>query len=198
MILMRKRKAERYPRIRNNQAFKQRVYELVGDEYTFLDSYRGSSIKIRCRHNTCGNVWLITPNNFLRGNRCPREKVARIAKHETTKNCEFIERVQLLVGNDYIFLEPYKNAHTKIAYFHKDCAHVHYMNPNNFLNGQRCPECYKYMANTRKWVAKRNLFFKKLKNKYRCLTTYISYEKPVTLLHLKCFKKMENYAKTFC
>ncbi|MCD3216889.1 hypothetical protein G8S55_06425 [Clostridium botulinum C] len=59
---------------RNTELFKKEVTQLVGTEYTVLGEYIQSREKIKMRHNSkkCSNhIWYITPDNFLRGFRCP-------------------------------------------------------------------------------------------------------------------------------
>ncbi|QXN70128.1 putative homing endonuclease [Bacillus phage vB_BspM_Internexus] len=60
-----------------DEDFVNKVKKLVGDKYTFLSPFEKSSIKIPCRHNDCGYIWEITPNNFIsKGCRCPKCKSA--------------------------------------------------------------------------------------------------------------------------
>lgn len=58
-------------RKKTNQEFTAEIKALVGDEYVFLEEYQGNQTNILCRHNKCGNEWLIRPGNFLQGKRCP-------------------------------------------------------------------------------------------------------------------------------
>lgn len=51
--------------------FEHEVQKQVGKEYTVLGSYQGTDTKLLMKHNSCGNTWLITPNKFLHGRRCP-------------------------------------------------------------------------------------------------------------------------------
>lgn len=51
--------------------FKQKVKNLVGDEYTVLGKYINASTPVLMRHNTCMNEFKITPSKFLSGRRCP-------------------------------------------------------------------------------------------------------------------------------
>jgi hypothetical protein len=51
--------------------FKQKVYNLVGDEYEVLGEYINAHTKILIRHITCDTRWYILPDSFLRGRRCP-------------------------------------------------------------------------------------------------------------------------------
>lgn len=56
---------------KTDKQFKQEVYDIVGNEYTFLDHYVNNETKIRVKHNKCGNVYRVIPINFLSGKRCP-------------------------------------------------------------------------------------------------------------------------------
>lgn len=179
-----KRKKETRPRIRNNNDFIKRVYELVGDEYTFLEPYQGSKTKIRVRHNICGNEYDVAPNNFLSGSRCTKEKSQRIREGERLSNSTFLKRVQNLVGDSYIFLQDYSDAHTRLAYYHVDCGKVHYINPNNFSNGQRCPGCATTLIMLDKWYKAKQRFYKKIAGQYKVLSPYVDTQYPIKLLHL--------------
>lgn len=55
---------------------------------------------------------------------------------------DFDERVQNLTGNSFDFLEPFHGVHSKLAYYHVDCGHFNYIEPNSFFRGHRCPYCY--------------------------------------------------------
>lgn len=59
------------PKRKTNEEFQQEIKDMVGDEYTFLDTYVNTSTKIKVKHNICGNTYKVTPNHFLRGSRCP-------------------------------------------------------------------------------------------------------------------------------
>lgn len=51
--------------------FKQRVFELVEEEYEVLGEYKNNRIKIKMKHNTCSHEYSVTPDAFIGGNRCP-------------------------------------------------------------------------------------------------------------------------------
>jgi len=57
---------------RTTEEFKQEIYNLVQNEYVVIDEYIKSHTKILIKHNLCGYVYLVSPNNFLRGRRCPQ------------------------------------------------------------------------------------------------------------------------------
>ena len=51
--------------------FKSEVYDLVGNEYTVLGEYKNNKTKILMKHNKCGSNYLVRPNDFITGYRCP-------------------------------------------------------------------------------------------------------------------------------
>lgn len=122
---------------KTNTQFKKEVFDLVGNEYTFLDTYVNDGTKIKVRHNKCGKVYMVNPSNFIQGNRCPYCNI----KAKTKTNIEFQQEVHDLVGNEYTFLEPYQGANTKIKVKHNICGQTYEVQPRAFLNGNRCPYC---------------------------------------------------------
>ena len=52
-------------RMKTNDEFVKEVFDMVGDEYTFLEEYKGATTPIKYRHNTCGTEYTNTPNHFL-------------------------------------------------------------------------------------------------------------------------------------
>lgn len=61
----------------DTEVYKRDVYKLVGEEYTVLGEYMGDQSKVAMKHNVCKHEYSATPNNFLRGRRCPRCKSSR-------------------------------------------------------------------------------------------------------------------------
>lgn len=59
-------------RLKTDDLFLSQVKEVSGDEYTFLESYKKAKEKIKVRHNICGHEYYVTPDKFLKGNRCPK------------------------------------------------------------------------------------------------------------------------------
>ena len=124
---------------KSNEKFIQEVYELVGNEYTFLEDYINDKTKIKCKHNLCGHEWDIVPSSFLRGRGCPECKGKRISETKTWDDAKFKEEVCKVVGDEYTFLEEYVNSRTKIKVRHNECGYEYEVTPNHFFNGTRCP-----------------------------------------------------------
>ena len=62
---------------KTTEQFKQKVKELVGNEYIVLGKYKNNKTKIKIKHITCGNMYEVTPNDFIKGTRCPYCKASK-------------------------------------------------------------------------------------------------------------------------
>lgn len=124
-------------RRKTNQDFVRQVKNLVGNEYSFLDSYNGARVKIKVRHNTCGRIFLITPDNFLRGRRCSHCSHIRIQhrKSVTKKiNDELAKYHEHLVG-------PYKNSKTTMLIQCNNCGLRFKRSYDLYQDNKACPFC---------------------------------------------------------
>ena len=127
---------------RTNKQFVSELIDLVGNGYTVLDKYQGSDIKIRFKHNICGNIFLSTPYRFLKmGQRCPKCSRIESAKKHRQTNQSFKNHVKRLVGNEYTFLDPYQGSKVKIRVRHNKCGNIYKVTPYKFLDNRRCPYC---------------------------------------------------------
>ena len=163
---------------RTNKEFIQEVYNLVKDEYEFLENYNGAQEKIKCKHNKCLHIWLANPNKFLLGTRCPNCSVKGVGRKT---NQQFLHQVHELVGDEYIFLENYINAKTKLKCKHniEECGFEWNVLPIKFLTQTKCPKCFGNFKKTNEefksevfsMVGDEYLFLEKYKNaktKLRC------------------------------
>lgn len=164
--------------------FKQEVQDLVGNEYTFIDSYVNNYTKIKARHNKCGNIYWVTPNSFLEGHGCPY--CAGLAKKTDKK---FKQEVYNLVGDSYTVLGNYVNANTKLKIKHNKCGNVYEVRPYNFLSGRRCPKCLQKRRVHK--LSKTDKQFKQevynlVGNSYTVLDNYVNNYTKLKFKHNKC------------
>lgn len=159
-----------------NEEFLQRVKKQIGNEYTFLEPYAGRHIKIKVRHNKCGHIFSTSPGRFFQGHGCPYCH-GGIKKNDTW----FKNKVKKLVGNEYTFLEPYKNSSAKIKCKHNKCGNTWAVSPNSFLRGTRCPYCSKH----RRWTVEQYQCF--LDEKWGHLYKVLGHKQNLMKVqHLKC------------
>lgn len=83
----------------NTKEFKQKVKNLVGDEYTVLGKYTNSITPILMKHNRCKYEFKITPAKFLSGRRCSacKETIgeALVRQVLTANNIKYIYGYQI-------------------------------------------------------------------------------------------------------
>jgi uncharacterized protein with PIN domain len=96
--------------------FKDRVYELVGDEYSVLSECPTNITMVKMRHDICGFEWSIVAHLFAaRQSRCPL--CAGLATYTTER---FKEKVFEVAGDNYSVRGEYINTSTEIEIFHKE------------------------------------------------------------------------------
>ena len=164
--------------------FEKEIYDLVGNEYTLLDTYVNNKTKIQVKHNKCGHTYKVTPNAFTNGSRCPycRAKANGEAKRKT--NTEFQQEVFDLVGNEYIFLDTYVNNMTKIRVKHTKCGKIYEVTPANFLSGHGCPYCSGKAKKTDDQFQQE--VYDLVGDEYTFLDTYINSKVKLRVKHNKC------------
>ena len=164
---------------KTDKQFKQEVFDLVGNEYTFLDTYVNTMTKIRVKHNKCGGVYKVSPDNFIHGNRC-----SYCAGNARKTDKQFKQEVFDLVGDEYTFLDKYVNSQTKLRVKHNNCGNVYRVIPNNFLRGKRCPYCYGNAKKTDKQFKQE--VYDIVGNEYTFLDHYVNNETKIRVKHNKC------------
>jgi len=124
---------------KSNEDFLAEVLLLPdGDSYHWEEPYVTAVKKIRVTHTLCGKTYMVTPNKFLSGCRCPY-----CYGNKKYTNEEWLEKAVLLPkGGEYKWLSPYVNSKAKMQVEHTVCSHVYSVTPSNFIWGKRCPYCF--------------------------------------------------------
>ena len=125
------------PKKLTNGDIVQKMYDLVGDEYTKVDDiYEGALVKFGVRHETCGFEYMVTWGDFKKGRRCPKCS----KKHQYTDS-EMTEIISDMTNGEYTKLSEYKNAHSKFKIKHNTCGQEYEVKWTSFQGGRRCPKC---------------------------------------------------------
>lgn len=169
---------------KTDEQFKKEVFDLVGNEYTFLDTYVNNKTKLRVRHNKCGNVYEVVPYSFKKGRRCPKCQLIAQANMKRLSNEQFIKRVYNLVGDEYTVIEPYINSNTPIKIKHNKCGHISKMSPTNFMQGARCKYCAGNARLTQQQV--KNRIVELHGNEYTLLSNYRGMGYNIKIKHNPC------------
>jgi len=164
----------------NTNSFKEEVKSLTHNEYDVLGEYKHSKTKILIKHHICGYEYLVTPNRFLCGDRCPK-----CAGNLKKTHKQFEKEVFVLVDKKYSVLGNYVNNKIKILFRHNTCGYEYLVTPDKFINERnRCPKCAGNLKKTHKQ------FEKEVKtlgnNEYTVLSEYINTSTKISLKHSKC------------
>lgn len=128
-------------RKKTHDEFVKEVFDLVGDEYTFLEQYITSSKNIKVIHNTCGYEYTVTPSNFINGGiRCKECKRIEITKKQTRPFEDVLKKID---EDGFEFIEcpdGYKNDKSKIII---KCQNGHLSTKSvvSLIHYGGCPSC---------------------------------------------------------
>lgn len=122
----------------NTKSFKEKIYEMYGDEYIVEGQYINNSTKIKLIHNVCGSIWNAIPKSILRGAKCPKcqRKLAALKRKQN-----IAEIKDMFTKEGYELLEKgfiYSNGKAKIK-----CpnGHITEIRIKHFKRGIRCGKC---------------------------------------------------------
>lgn len=166
------------------ERFKEKVKEVVENEYLVLGEYINGSTPIKMKHNIkeCGYEYEVRPSCFLgsRKNRCPK-----CSGHIKDSIEEIKRKIFGLIGNEYDVLSEQYDFNNKITLKHNDCNHVFKMSPNNFISrNQRCPKCAGNKKKTTEQFMKEVYLL--VKDEYTILGEYINSHTKIKMKHEKC------------
>jgi hypothetical protein len=135
---------------KTNKEFLKEIFDLVGNEYTFLDEYVNKSTHLRIVHNTCHHKYKVTPNHFLKGRRCPKCIRKGRPQYRTKTTEEFANDLRKLKGDEFIVVGDYTDNKTKIDIKHVKCGKIFKVRPNSILSKDTgCPRCKRSIGEER-------------------------------------------------
>lgn len=178
------------------EQFKKEVTDLTNGDYDVLPPYVNSKTKVEFIHKDCGNHFMMRPNSFLSGNRCPKCSAETGVEKRTMTNGEFKQRVKYYWGDSYTVLGNYVNSDTPVKVRHNKCGTVYMTRPADFLRGHGCQKCAYKVRSKKIGDAHRDSLAKvkeSIKNilgdQYRVLTRDEDYQgnrQHILLKHLVC------------
>jgi hypothetical protein len=114
---------------KTTEEFKKEVFDLVGDEYSVVGSYINKDKKIKLIHNVCGEEYDVSPNHFLRGNRCKY----CYTKSRTKSQEQFEKDVLDILGKEYKVMSQYTKNDEEIELFHTVCGNSILIRPVDII-----------------------------------------------------------------
>lgn len=176
------------------KAFNDFIDLLIEEGYELKSEYVKNSIKVTLKPPCGHDEYEVEPKSFKKGCRCPECAIKKTNKGLEKHKEEISQKVrkefiELVKKEGYEMLGEYVNSHTKIT-LKPPCGHDEYeVKPNNFKNGNRCPECAREKKRTfqKERSSKFKLEFVEILEKegYEMLSEYKGVDKKVSL---KCNK----------
>lgn len=143
-----------------DEEFTERVYNWVGNEYTFEEPYKGNREKLLVRHNKCGHAYKVAPYAFKHGRRCPY-----CAHRVTLTNEQFVKSVTDKFDGAYTPLTKYIDTKHKVTMHCNICGSNWDVVPSSLVQGSGCPTCsYRKRGDARRYTKEQ--FVENLESKY--------------------------------
>lgn len=171
------------PKRKTDDEFRSEVFDLVGNEYEFLDKYRGSDTKIKVKHKVCNYEYFVTPSKFL--NRCQRCPLCNGGIKITEEI--FVNYLLKKIGEDYKLVSSYTGYTNKLKIIHNKCGYEWEVNGNYFINNQKeCPNCKIKKQKEEKTEVFKIKVFELVRGEYEVIGLYESYNDPLEIKHMEC------------
>lgn len=157
------------------------------DKTIYVD--RKTKVEIFC--NKCKVYFWQTPQQHIYAKNGCKHCASNILKASNKKsNIQFLEDAKAIHGDNFSYLTPYINAHTKITIQHKKCGFVFRKTPKAHLTlKQGCPKCgvKKRSAQLRKSHAEFVMQANTIHNdQYNYLSKYKNDASKIVIEHKKC------------
>lgn len=120
------------------ETYQQRLDKLYNGEYSIVEEYKDSRTSTKHKHNVCGNIIEVTPDNLLRG-----RSSCMYCNNKVYWNTDTFKKKVEELDSEYECLSDYVNNSTYVNMRHKTCGFIYKVQPKNFLSGKRCPYCTK-------------------------------------------------------
>lgn len=173
--------------------FSNKLNKKYNNKYIVLEEYKRANIKIKVKHLKCNKEFEINPKHFL-SSRSKGCNYCRI-KNRTKTHDTFLKEVKQLVNDEYTILSEYVRNNEKIKIKHNTCDFEYEVTPSKFLNGRRCPNCFKKNKKSNKqWVEE----VKNISNgEYVVIGNYVNNKTKVKIKHITCNNEYEVTPSNF-
>ena len=120
-----------------DEEFRDRVLNLVGDQYIPITSYVNRRTKVLMFHKDCCQFYWVNPDSFINGGRRCRYCYGNLGKTTGV----FKKEIKTLYGDEYKVLGTYNGANKPIEVLHTVCNHKFYPTPESLKHGHTCKYC---------------------------------------------------------
>lgn len=178
------------------ELFNNRILDRFKGRFLVLGEYVNKSERISIKCTNCETEFMTLPNSLLYENHsewCPNCKTNKIKQ-------DFVNKVKLICGDEYIPLSEYNNCKEKVLFKHNTelCENEFWMTPDTFFNGgSRCPICMHRQGADKLFISD-EVFKERIENIHKghiiVNSKYKGNNKKVTITHLDCKRTFDVWA----
>ena len=132
------------PRKKTHDEFLRDARAIHGDEYEYLELYKGVFIKMPMKHLKCGNIFYMKPDKHINA----KQRCSHCYKAKEKTNSEFVTEAIAMHGHRYEYISGYIGWEEKMTIKCLVCKYVFDQKSGSHLRGQGCPKCGGTMKKT--------------------------------------------------
>lgn len=122
---------------KTSESFNNELKQKYGSKYELLSEYIDSKSKVLILNNECRHKYEISPDNLLRGKGCPKCRHKSLSNARKNNTEDIILMIKKTIGEQYEYINGYKNSKSKIRIKHNECNKVFEISFNSLYKG-RC------------------------------------------------------------
>lgn len=173
-----------------NDEYSKRVFEIVGEEYSVLENYIDTKTKILTKHNICGYEWLLSPNKFLMGRRCPKCSIEKTHALQRKSKSKLLEELDSIFSGKIVYISgEYENNISDLSFHCYTCKNDFTCRVGNLLSRKRCPICSNHnraISSRKKNSEFINEIYDMYGGEYSLINDYLDSKTHVLMRHNNC------------
>lgn len=121
---------------------KQKIADLVGDEYVLMSECHGRHEKVKLYHTKCGETYEVEVGSFLLGKRHTCDLSERISNGLSMSLDDMLDRLYKAFGNEYVYKSGFTTVNDYAVFEHSECGKLFRAIPRQLYTGLRgCTYC---------------------------------------------------------
>ena len=174
-------------RTKTHLQFMKEIEHKVNPDIEIVGEYVTSKTKIKCVCKECGYEFYSLPYNISRGHGCTQCEHNKGFEKRRKSQDEFQQELNCM-SLDFVVLDKYYNAKTKLKCQCLVCGTEWYSYPTNIILGQKCPRCTMNDVKVKQTMSKTEFIEKvhKINSQIEVIGEYTNNATPIECKCLKC------------
>lgn len=178
-------------RRKTQEEFNEEIFNLVGNDYAFMEPYINASTKIDVKHSVCNRIYKVKPNTFINGSRCPYcDKENRKGKSYAKITPDIWEEWHKNnTASSFEQVTEFKGLQSNITMKHRECGNIITLKAGSFKKKPSCRYC-SHKEGTMKQTKTHDKFCEEVKlygeDNFEVIEEYKGNHTPIQLKHSVC------------